>query len=151
MRAYREDGFPITIVRPSLTYGDTQVPLVVNSWQLPYTAIARMRAGKPIIVPGDGTSLWTMTHNTDLAKDSVLVSLLYSLIPVALVILLLVPVGGRLWCTMCPIPAPGEWLQRRALVQPRAGAPPARGPAPAPAGARGPARRRPARLTTESG
>src|SRR5262245_6154741 len=43
MRAYREDGFPCTIVRPSLTYGYTQAPLVLNSWQRPYTAIARMR------------------------------------------------------------------------------------------------------------
>ena len=67
MRAYREDGFPVTIVRPSLTYGDTQIPLSVNSWERPFTAIARMRAGKPIIVPGDGTALWTMTHNTDFA------------------------------------------------------------------------------------
>ena len=66
-RAYREDGFPVTIVRPSLTYGDTQIPLAVNSWELPFTAIARMRAGKPVIVPGDGTSLWTMTHNSDFA------------------------------------------------------------------------------------
>jgi len=71
MRAYREDGFPVTIVRPSLTYGDTQVPLVVNSWQLPFTAIARMRAGRPLIVPGDGTSLWTITHNSDFAKGFV--------------------------------------------------------------------------------
>ncbi len=71
MRAYREDGFPVTIVRPSLTYGDTQVPLVVNSWELPFTAIARMRAGKPLIVPGDGTSLWTITHNSDFAKGFV--------------------------------------------------------------------------------
>src|SRR5919205_505093 len=68
MRAYREEGFPVTIVRPSLTYGDTQIPLVVNSWQLPYTAVARMRQGKPVIVPGDGTSLWTVTHNSDFAK-----------------------------------------------------------------------------------
>ena len=68
MRAYREEGFPFTIVRPSLTYGDTQIPLVVNSWQLPYTAVARMRQGKPVIVPGDGTSLWTITHNSDFAK-----------------------------------------------------------------------------------
>ena len=67
MRAYREDGFPVTIVRPSLTYGDTQIPLVVNSWERPYTAIARMRAGKPLVVPGDGTSLWTITHNSDFA------------------------------------------------------------------------------------
>ncbi len=67
MRAYRQDGFPVTIVRPSLTYGDTQVPLVVNSWERPYTAVARMRQGKPLIVPGDGTSLWTITHNSDFA------------------------------------------------------------------------------------
>ena len=71
MRAFREDGFPITIVRPSLTYGDTQVPLAVNSWERPFTAIARVRAGKPMIVPGDGTSLWTITHNTDFATGLV--------------------------------------------------------------------------------
>jgi nucleoside-diphosphate-sugar epimerase len=71
MRAYREDGFPVTIVRPSLTYGDTQVPLCINSWALPYTAIARMRLGKPLIVPGDGTSLWTITHNSDFAQGFV--------------------------------------------------------------------------------
>jgi nucleoside-diphosphate-sugar epimerase len=67
MREYRDTGFPMTIVRPSLTYGDTQIPLCVNSWQLPYTAVARMRAGKKVIVPGDGTSLWTITHNSDFA------------------------------------------------------------------------------------
>jgi len=67
MRAYRENGFPVTIVRPSLTYGNTNAPLIVNSWERPYTAIARMRAGKKVIVPGDGTSLWTITHNTDFA------------------------------------------------------------------------------------
>ncbi|HEU5013868.1 MAG TPA: SDR family oxidoreductase [Roseiflexaceae bacterium] len=71
MRAYREEGFPFTVVRPSLTYGDTQIPLVINSWQKPYTAIARMRQGKPLIVPGDGTSLWPITHNTDFAKGFV--------------------------------------------------------------------------------
>jgi nucleoside-diphosphate-sugar epimerase len=71
MRAYREDGFPCTIVRPSLTYGDTQIPLVINSWQQPYTVVARMRQGKPVIVPGDGTSLWTITHNSDFAKGFV--------------------------------------------------------------------------------
>jgi nucleoside-diphosphate-sugar epimerase len=68
LRAYREEGFPITIVRPSLTYGDTQLPLVMNSWQRPYTILARMREGRPVIVPGDGTSLWTITHNSDFAK-----------------------------------------------------------------------------------
>jgi nucleoside-diphosphate-sugar epimerase len=71
LRAYRDEGFPATIVRPSLTYGDTQIPMVFNSWQLPYTAVARMREGKPVIVPGDGTSLWTITHNSDFAKGLV--------------------------------------------------------------------------------
>lgn len=71
MRAVRDEGFPGVIVRPSLTYGDSQIPLVVNSWHQPYTVIARMRAGKPIIVPGDGTSLWPITHNSDFAKGLV--------------------------------------------------------------------------------
>lgn len=71
MQAYREHGFPFTVVRPSLTYGDTQIPLITNSWQKPYTIIARMKQGKPLIVPGDGTSLWTITHNSDFAKGLV--------------------------------------------------------------------------------
>ncbi|MGC8634446.1 MAG: NAD-dependent epimerase/dehydratase family protein [Candidatus Limnocylindrales bacterium] len=71
LQAFREESFPVTIVRPSLTYGDTQVPLVVNSWARPYTAVARLRAGKPLIVPGDGTSLWTITHNSDFAAGLV--------------------------------------------------------------------------------
>jgi nucleoside-diphosphate-sugar epimerase len=71
LRAYREQGFPCTIVRPSLTYGETQIPLVLNSWQRPYTAVARMRQGKPVVIPGDGTSLWTITHNSDFAKGLV--------------------------------------------------------------------------------
>jgi nucleoside-diphosphate-sugar epimerase len=68
MRAYREEGFPVTIVRPSLTYGETLIPLVLNSWQKPYTAVDRMIRGKKMVVPGDGTSLWVITHNTDFAK-----------------------------------------------------------------------------------
>ena len=68
MRAYREEGFPVTIVRPSLTYGETQIPLAINSWAKSYTAVDRMRRGKKVIVPGDGSSLWVITHNTDLAK-----------------------------------------------------------------------------------
>lgn len=72
MRAYREENFPVTIVRPSLTYGDTVVPLATNCWvPYSYTAIARLRAGKPLIVPGDGLALWTITHNTDFAKGLV--------------------------------------------------------------------------------
>ena len=71
MRAYREEGFPITIVRPSLTYGETQITLAVNSWEKSYTAVDRMRRGKKVIVPGDGSSLWVITHNTDFAKGLV--------------------------------------------------------------------------------
>ena len=71
MKAYREEGFPVTIVRPSLTYGDTQIPLAVNSWQQSYTAIDRMRRGKKVIVPGDGSSLWVITHNSDFAQGLV--------------------------------------------------------------------------------
>lgn len=71
MQAYRDEGFPITIVRPSLTYGDTQIPLVLNSWQKSYTAVDRMLRGQKMIVPGDGTSLWVVTHNTDFAKGLV--------------------------------------------------------------------------------
>lgn len=60
-------GFPYTIVRPSLTYGDDQIPLVLNAWQAPWTAIDRMRRGAPLIIPGDGSSVWTITHNSDFA------------------------------------------------------------------------------------
>ena len=67
-RALQEEAFPMTIVRPSFTYGDTIVPLTLNSWPKTFTAVARMRRGKPVIVPGDGLTLWTMTHNSDFAK-----------------------------------------------------------------------------------
>jgi len=71
MQAYRDEGFPVTIVRPSLTYGETLIPLVLNSWQQSYTAVDRMLRGQKIIVPGDGSSLWVVTHNTDFAKGLV--------------------------------------------------------------------------------
>jgi len=71
MEAFHTDGFPVTIVRPSLTYGPTQIPLAVGSWAHPYTSIARMRSGHPVIVPGDGTSLWTVTWNEDFARGFV--------------------------------------------------------------------------------
>jgi nucleoside-diphosphate-sugar epimerase len=71
LQAYREEGFPITIVRPSLTYGHTLIPLVLNSWQHSYTAVDRMIRGKKMVVPGDGSSLWVVTHNTDFAKGLV--------------------------------------------------------------------------------
>ncbi len=71
LRAWREDGFPVTIVRPSHTYGPSQIPLCLSSWQHPYTVIKRMLEGKKIIVPGDGTSMWTLTWNEDFAKGFV--------------------------------------------------------------------------------
>jgi nucleoside-diphosphate-sugar epimerase len=61
--AYRESGFPVTIVRPSHTYDRTLVPLD-GGW----TALARMQAGRPVVVHGDGTSLWTLTHSRDFAR-----------------------------------------------------------------------------------
>ncbi|WP_053376129.1 SDR family oxidoreductase [Paenibacillus sp. FJAT-27812] len=64
-------GFPVTIVRPSFTYGDTMIPAALNSWPHPWSLVARIRAGLPVIVHGDGSSLWTMTHNTDFAKGFV--------------------------------------------------------------------------------
>ena len=70
-RAQRDSGFPATIVRPSLTYGPSQIPVVIGSWQKPYTIVDRMRRGATIIVPGDGTSIWTLTHNSDFAKGLV--------------------------------------------------------------------------------
>jgi nucleoside-diphosphate-sugar epimerase len=63
---YRGTGFPATIVRPTHTYDQTLVPFH-GGW----TALGRMRAGKPVIVQGDGTSLWTMTHNSDFARGFV--------------------------------------------------------------------------------
>lgn len=60
--AYRERGFPATIIRPSHTYDGTSVP-ILGGW----TAIERMRRGAPVVVQGDGTSLWTMTHTRDFA------------------------------------------------------------------------------------
>lgn len=66
VRAYRDEGFPATIVRPSHTYDRTAVPFD-GGW----TALARMRQGKPVIVHGDGTSLWTLTHHLDFARGFV--------------------------------------------------------------------------------
>ena len=68
MLEHRRSGFPVTIVRPSLTYGSSQIPLCVGSWQHPYTILDRIKKGRKIIIPGDGTSLWVLTWNGDFAK-----------------------------------------------------------------------------------
>lgn len=62
-RAYREEDFPLTVVRPSHTYDRTKIAMV-GGW----TDVHRMRAGLPVMVHGDGTSLWTLTHSRDFAK-----------------------------------------------------------------------------------
>ena len=67
MDEYRNTGFLVTIIRPSLTYGPSQIPLNVGSWQYPYTIIDRIKRGKKLIIPGDGTSLWVLTWNRDFA------------------------------------------------------------------------------------
>jgi len=69
-RAYRESGFPMTVVRPSLTFNDTNIPLAIGCWT-DYTMIDRMKKGKPIIVHGDGSGVWTITHADDFAKGLV--------------------------------------------------------------------------------
>ena len=68
MNLYREEGFPITIVRPSHTYSERSVPLGIHGSKGSYQVIKRMMEGKKVIIQGDGTSLWTMTYNTDFAK-----------------------------------------------------------------------------------
>ncbi len=67
MAKYREEGFPVTIVRPSHTYDERSVPLGVHGRKGSWQVIQRMRQGKPVIIQGDGTSLWTMTFNRDFA------------------------------------------------------------------------------------
>ena len=66
VEAYRQTGFPATIVRPSHTYDRTSIPFD-GKW----TALARMRAGREVVVHGDGTSLWTLTHSADFARGFV--------------------------------------------------------------------------------
>lgn len=68
MQEYRSNGFPITIIRPSHTYDERSIPLGVHGKNGSYQVIKRMLEGKQVIVHGDGTSLWTMTHNSDFAK-----------------------------------------------------------------------------------
>ncbi len=68
-KAYSEQGFPMTIVRPSLTY-DTVIPVAIGGFDK-YNIVDRIKKGKEIIVHGDGTSLWTVTHADDFAKGFV--------------------------------------------------------------------------------
>lgn len=67
MKKYRTEGFPVTIVRPSHTYGERNVPLGVHGNKGFYQVIKRMLEGKPVLIQGDGSSLWTVTFNSDFA------------------------------------------------------------------------------------
>lgn len=71
LEAYRSSDFPVTIVRPSHTYGDTAIPASLTSWEHPWALVDRIRKGLPLVIHGDGTSLWTLTHNSDFAKGFV--------------------------------------------------------------------------------
>ena len=66
MQAYREEDFPVTIVRPSLTY-DPNFPIAIGGWGC-YTLADRLKKGLPIIVHGDGSSLWVVTHSEDFGR-----------------------------------------------------------------------------------
>lgn len=68
IKQYREQGFPITIIRPSHTYDERSIPLGVHGTKGSWQVAKRMLENKPVIIHGDGTSLWTMTHNSDFAK-----------------------------------------------------------------------------------
>ncbi len=68
MREYREHGFPITIVRPSHTYDERNLPVGAHGDKGSWQVVKRMMDGKPVLVHGDGTTLWTVTFNTDFAK-----------------------------------------------------------------------------------
>ena len=67
MKKYREEGFPVTIVRPSHTYDERSIPVGIHGQKGPWQVIRRMREGKPVLIQGDGTSLWHLTFNEDFA------------------------------------------------------------------------------------
>lgn len=68
MREYRENGFPVTIVRPSHTYCERGIPVSVHGMKGSWQVLKRMMEGKPVLVQGDGSSLWTLTWNEDFAR-----------------------------------------------------------------------------------
>lgn len=67
MEEYRKNGFPVTIVRPSHTYDQRRIPLPLHGKNGSYAVMRRIREGRKVIVPGDGLSLWTLTHSRDFA------------------------------------------------------------------------------------
>ena len=68
MQKYRKEGFPVTIIRPSHTYGNTTIPTALHGKNGSFSVIEHIRMGKKVIIHGDGSSLWTVTYNKDFAK-----------------------------------------------------------------------------------
>lgn len=68
MRHYREEGFPVTIIRPSHTYCERSVPVAIHGKKGSWQVLKRMLEGKQVLVHGDGESLWTLTCNEDFAR-----------------------------------------------------------------------------------
>ena len=68
MKHYREEVFPVTIIRPSHTYCERSVPLGIHGMKGSWQVVKRMMEGKPVLIQGDGSSLWTMTWNEDFAR-----------------------------------------------------------------------------------
>ncbi|SFR80353.1 NAD-dependent epimerase/dehydratase family protein [Anaeromicropila populeti] len=68
MERFRKDGFPVTIIRPSHTYDERKLPVALHGRDGGWQTIKRMLDGKPVLVHGDGMSLWTVTHSKDLAR-----------------------------------------------------------------------------------
>lgn len=68
LRAYRDQGFPVTILRPSHTYSDSKIPVAIHGQRGSWQVLQRILNEKPVLIPGDGTSLWTLTHAEDFAR-----------------------------------------------------------------------------------
>ena len=71
MERCQEDGFPVTIVRPSHTYDERKIPVAIHGKNGSWQVVDRIRKGKPVLIPGDGSSLWTLTFNEDFARGFV--------------------------------------------------------------------------------
>ncbi len=68
LQSLNDEAFKTTIVRPSHTYDDQSIVFQIKSWEHPYTVIDRMINDQPIVIPGDGNTLWTLTHHEDFAE-----------------------------------------------------------------------------------
>lgn len=67
-KEYQKNGFPMTIIRPSHTYDDRYLPVAVHGKKGGWQVVDRIMRGRPVLIHGDGTSLWTLTHAEDFAK-----------------------------------------------------------------------------------